>query len=103
MAVLACSFRGAEKQAAENEQAEAQTRLGMRFANGNGVEKDILKSVEWLSRAALNEDADAEVYLVSVLTGIPLEQIISGDYDSNLFKNDFHQFSKIKPFMAFVD
>lgn len=51
---------------AESGQAEAQTALGIKYAEGDGVDKDFDKARKWFERAGNNNYADAE-YNLSVM------------------------------------
>jgi len=49
--------------AAEQGHAEAQNVLGLRYENGQGVEKDYVKAIEWYSKAAAQNLATAQFNL----------------------------------------
>ena len=51
------------RQSAEQGDAEAQNKLGMMYANGQGVEKDAREAVRWYQRAADQGLATAQVNL----------------------------------------
>ncbi len=53
----------------------AKYKLGKMFLNGDGVEKDIPKAVEWLKQAALEENEFAEYALGRIyLFGLGVEK-----------------------------
>jgi TPR repeat protein len=51
---------------AEKGSDPAQYALGMRYLNGDGVEKDLEKAKKWLSEAAKNGNADARKKLPEI-------------------------------------
>ena len=51
------------RQAAEQGDPKAQTRLGTMFANGSGVPQDDAKAIEWYRKAADQGFAEAQVSL----------------------------------------
>ena len=55
------------QQAAEQGNASAQLKLGFRYANGIGVEKDVEKAVELYQQAAKQGHANAQNKLGSLL------------------------------------
>ncbi len=50
-------------QEAQKGNAEAQNLLGLCYARGNGVEKDLKQAAEWFRKAAEQENADAQFNL----------------------------------------
>lgn len=56
---LACDPGLATRFAAEHGDADAQTRLGLRYANGNGVSQDYAEAVNWFRKAADQGHAEA--------------------------------------------
>jgi TPR repeat protein len=54
------------KKAAQQNIAEAQTRLGIFYRDGLGVKKDINEAILWLGKAALQNNADAQFALGSL-------------------------------------
>lgn len=48
------------RQAAENGQVDAQYAMGLLYAEGRGVEYDLVAAYIWLSRAVEQGDRDAE-------------------------------------------
>ena len=55
------------RKAADQEDAEAQLRLGSMFEEGKGVQRSDLKASEWYRRAADQGDAEAQLRLSHIL------------------------------------
>ena len=53
----------AYRKAAEQGDAQAQFNLGLCYANGDGVQKDLTQAVFWLRKAADQGDAEAQFNL----------------------------------------
>src|ERR1700722_13296639 len=49
---------------AEEKDPHMQFELGVRFANGHGVEKDEKKAVEWYQKAAVSQHLEALLCLI---------------------------------------
>lgn len=49
-----------QKQQAEKGSGYAQYEMGLRYLSGRGVEQDVAKGREWLEKAALNGNSDAQ-------------------------------------------
>ena len=64
------------KVAASKNLASAQKMLGILYANGQGVPKNIDKAKDWLSKAALNGDQSAQQTLkkIKMLVNNPPKQ-----------------------------
>ena len=64
---------------AKSGDALSQTQLGIKFANGDGVPKDIAKSVEWYQMAAAQGHAGAQANLAMTLIDEgPLQDLVAG-------------------------
>ncbi len=48
------------RKAAEQNDADAQNKLGHCYYNGQGVAKDCVEAVKWFRKAAEQNDADAQ-------------------------------------------
>jgi len=54
------------KNLADQGNAEAQRRLGIAYANGSGgIQKNNESAMHWLTKAALNDDNEAQLYLAA--------------------------------------
>ena len=54
---------GRLRKAADQGNADAQARLGVRYAKGEGVPQDPAEAVRWFRKAADQGNADAQVFL----------------------------------------
>ena len=52
-----------DRLAAEQGDAEAQCKLGLRYRDGDGVSKDLEEAVKWFRKAAEQGYAEAQVHL----------------------------------------
>ncbi|MFQ5959419.1 MAG: sel1 repeat family protein, partial [Alphaproteobacteria bacterium] len=55
--------------------AKAQNHIGLRYARGEGVEKDGVKALFWLTLAARQGHSVAETNRKTLLTRLPPDQV----------------------------
>ena len=66
-----------DRSAAEQGDADAQTRLGLRYSSGQGVPQDPAEAARWYRRAADQDHPHAQIMLAASYAagyGVPLDQ-----------------------------
>jgi len=73
------------KKAAETGHAKAQASLGMAYAGGNGVDRDLVQAFRWMRLSAMQNEVTGKNALADFIRGLTREQIIAGHEDVAAF------------------